>query len=165
MKPGRAVFVTCLLGIAATLVYHSFLPDTVAIHFDFSGKADSWASRNANTLFWVLFFLAMSAFFGWIVPFLVKKLPKSLINIPHRDYWLSAERRDETIAKVEAKMHWFAAGLNVYIILIQAVIFYTIMSRAERLNVPIFLAIVTLFIAFVVVWLLKFIRTFPRPTG
>ncbi|MBA4107643.1 MAG: hypothetical protein C0485_18065 [Pirellula sp.] len=85
-------YAALLVGMAAT---YSRLPERMASHFDASGVANGWMSRDGYVWLMVgvvtFVTLTMLAAFGS-----VRFLPKSLINIPRRDYWLAPERRDET---------------------------------------------------------------------
>jgi uncharacterized membrane protein len=86
---GYAAF---LVGMATT---YSRLPERMASHFDASGVANDWMSRDGYVWFMVgvvtFVSLTMLAAFGSI-----RFLPNAVINIPRRDYWLAPERRDET---------------------------------------------------------------------
>src|SRR5688500_1481613 len=76
-----------LVGLAAT---YARLPERMASHFDASGVADGWMTRDAYVWFMVgvvtFVSLTMNAAFGS-----VRFLPNAVINIPRRDYWLAPE--------------------------------------------------------------------------
>jgi Protein of unknown function (DUF1648) len=87
------------------------LPQKVASHFDFYGRANGWMNRDACVHFTVGL--------GFFVPALIiglmagaGKIPVSFINLPHRDYWLAPERRKAALAVLFRSSLWFAA-LNV----------------------------------------------------
>lgn len=86
---GYAAF---LVGMAVT---YRQLPERMASHFNASGVANDWMSRDGYVWFMVgivtFVSLTMLAAFGS-----VRFLPNAVINIPRRDYWLAPERRDET---------------------------------------------------------------------
>ncbi len=84
-----ALLVLAALGQA--LWQHGHLPATVATHFNGSGQANGWVSRGAHTALHLLTVLFIAALIQGIVT-LAPRLPKELINIPHRDYWLAPER-------------------------------------------------------------------------
>src|SRR4029078_12585355 len=84
-----AAFVAMLVRDAARL------PERVATHFDFRGQHDGWMSGQG--------YLAFMTVFGLVFPLvpaalclLVRLLPDSLINLPHREYWLGAEEPRHT---------------------------------------------------------------------
>ena len=86
-----------LLSVAQAFWQHSRLPETVASHFDASGKANGWMPRGTQTAWHIGTVLFMTAMFEGIAR-LNRRIPDELINIPHRAYWLAPERRAETIA-------------------------------------------------------------------
>ena len=89
----RGDLAALVFAIASILVFAGFslwfwiqAPDVVASHFDSSGQPDDWSSKT-STLAWLVPL-------GVGLPVLLsiraiwEKLPKSLINIPSKDYWL-----------------------------------------------------------------------------
>lgn len=112
------LLISFVLGIAHVAHYYPKLPDTVATHFNGAGEADGFSSKQTHATLMISLQLGMMALFlglGW----LIRVLPANLINIPHRDYWLSAERKESTIAKMFAGMltmaigtQWFFIGLD-----------------------------------------------------
>lgn len=93
-----AAFVTLVfLSLAQAAWQHGRLPETVASHFDGSGKADGWMPRGHQTAWHLGTVLFMAAMFEGIAR-IARHIPDELINIPHRNYWLVPGRRDETIA-------------------------------------------------------------------
>lgn len=47
---------------------------------------------------------------------LMKWLPPSMINLPHRDYWLSGERRERTLREMQDLMVWIAVATQVLLL-------------------------------------------------
>ena len=101
---GYAAFV---VGMAAT---YARLPERMASHFDASGVANGWMSRDSYVWFMVgtvtFVSLLMVGTFS-----LIRYLPNAVINIPRRDYWLAPERRDET-ARTLARFGLLMAGFE-----------------------------------------------------
>ena len=98
-----------LVAIAAGFVWYSTLrmPVLVASHFVASGVANGFTSRER--------YLALMMGVTILLPLLVTlplsiglNNPKLKIDLPHRDYWLAPERREETIAFVRQQMMRFA---------------------------------------------------------
>jgi hypothetical protein len=80
---------------AAILTSAIFSQGMVASHFDLAGQANAWMPRSTYLIFSIAFGIGLPVFIiggGYVLRF----LPVSLLNIPHRDYWLAPERRDET---------------------------------------------------------------------
>jgi hypothetical protein len=80
---------------AAVLTSAIFSQGMVASHFDSAGQANAWMPRSTYWLLSIAVGIGLPAFIiggGYVLRF----LPVSLLNIPHRDYWLAPERREQT---------------------------------------------------------------------
>lgn len=110
---------TFLVVLVATA---GLLPPRVASHFNLAGDPDGWMTRGAYlatiAVVAVLPALLMAGL-AWLLP----SVPNSLINLPHKEYWLSAERRAATLAHLQqrinsipAMMVLFAIGLHLLIV-------------------------------------------------
>lgn len=100
-----AVFVGTLVRDAGRL------PERVATHFDWRGHPNGWMSSQG--------YLAFMAVFGLVFPLipvalclLLRFLPDSAINLPHREYWLAAERRGETAGYLVGRMLWLSCMMS-----------------------------------------------------
>jgi uncharacterized membrane protein len=96
------------VALAAFQLWHAVpqLPETVATHFGLRGEADGWSSRESFVLFAAILVLAFAGL-PVAINWMVARLPPSLINIPHREYWLSEERRGTTLRQLRGSMEWF----------------------------------------------------------
>lgn len=88
-----------VFAIVSILVFAGFAlwlwtqaPDVVASHFDSSGQPDDWSSKT-STLAWLVPLGVGLPTLMSIRP-IWEKIPKSLINIPSKEYWL--EHGEET---------------------------------------------------------------------
>ena len=140
----------------------SMLPANVATHFNAMGVPDGWMSRSIH--------LATISAFGVLFPgFLigvcwsVRFMPTSLVNIPHREYWLSSEHRGESARFLFRHSLWlgclslgFVTGLNVLIV---------ISNLSQPVHLPFVWGILTvgLFIGGVAVWVILLYRRFRLP--
>src|SRR5947207_13752518 len=96
-----------LTGLAALLVvwwlhmrhFLRRLPEKIATHFDGSGVPNGWMPRDALGSFDFIFLVfVLAVVIG--SAFLIRVLPVSLINVPHRDYWFAPERRRQSHARM-----------------------------------------------------------------
>jgi uncharacterized membrane protein len=139
------------------------LPDRVPTHFDASGRADGWSTRNGFivtmgglSLFLAALLAGMSA--------VVARLPTSLLNMPHRDYWLAPPRRAATLVAFAAQVHALGAASQV---LVLGIVLYCV--RASRAPEPqaepdrALWVMLGAFLAFVVAWLIGLHRRFRLP--
>lgn len=103
------------LAVAHALYYHGQLPETVASHFNAAGEANGWSSRTTFTALYLATTGIMAlCFLGpiWLMP----KIPDSMINMPHKDYWLAPERRDETFQILNEYLLWLASATMLFLI-------------------------------------------------
>jgi uncharacterized membrane protein len=145
------------LVVVQLLWYLPRLPATVASHFDASGRANGWMSREAFVGIYVGVVALLAGLFAAL-----RLVPTSLWNLPDRDYWLAPERRDATMRRVADTTAVFA---NATLALMLATF-----ELAFRANLPggtfaagamwLFLAAYGVFVA---VWLWKFVRAWSRP--
>ncbi len=111
-----------LTAIAVVVVgqsvhFYPYLPDLVISHWGPGGQPDGWLNKTA--FFWAMIiselgtggFIAASAF---AVPYLKNSFEK----LPHKDYWLSPERRDRTIQTVRAYRLWLAVIIEAAMVIL-----------------------------------------------
>jgi uncharacterized membrane protein len=111
-----------VLGSVAQALYWTQLPDRVAIHFDAQGQPNQWASKPIATVLSLGLQVGLPLMFTAIA-LVMPRLPDWIINIPHREYWLAAERRGQSLAWVTKMMLWFAATNAIFIAAINHVTF------------------------------------------
>jgi uncharacterized membrane protein len=91
------------------------LPLRVASHFNARGQPDGFMPREA-------FFADLALLGGGFIvlllltPALLRLLPDSLINMPHRDYWLAPERRNESFGYIAIWFGWAAIATSVLLV-------------------------------------------------
>ena len=148
-----------LLGVfvAQCVYYYPNLPAQMASHFNGAGEPNGWMPKNGYFLFLigVLLFIFIQLTF---LPASIGKLPNSLINLPNKEYWLSEERRSETINVFRHFFEWFNAALIALFIGINQLVIRANLNR-EILSSQSWL-ILGAFLIFVVVWLVKFYKRF-----
>lgn len=100
------------LGVCQHSWYWPQLPAKVATHFGADGQPNDWMSKENATL--VL--LGFQVLFPWVLAGLgrlIGVLPISVINIPHREYWLHPERRDATLSWMGGYLAWTAVATGL----------------------------------------------------
>ena len=105
------------IAIVAAIYFwseYAQLPDIVASHFNARGVANGWQTKSTFLSFFAGA-VALASFLAYGVPFLISKMPLELINLPHREYWLAPERRDETLALLGGTFAWFSCGVLVVV--------------------------------------------------
>lgn len=103
------------LGTADLAFHYAALPDTVASHFDASGQPDDWMSKSGFlAVYFALLGLLAVLFIG--LPLLIRRLPDSMINVPHKKYWLAPERRSTTLDWFARQLYWFGMLFMLFVI-------------------------------------------------
>ena len=162
----RAPLATLLLlgaaGIVQLVHYYPILPETMASHFDGSGRPDGFESRNGFVVFCASMLVMTLVLFGGMGA-LFRRIPTKWMNLPNRDYWLAPERREETIEAFAGQMEWFgAASLALYLFVIQMVV-ETNRTSEPRLDSRSMFLVLGIYLLFTGVWLVRFILRFRKP--
>lgn len=159
----RKAFLTIfLLTILFNILSYVILPDEVAIHFGRGGRADSRASKDINFLFFggmeILMFLVF-----WYSPTLVMKTPAKWVNLPNRSFWLTEENKPLAKQKLESLMLEFGIAIFVFFFLISILTLDANLSKPVKLNEPLFLTFLIIFLIYTVYWCIKFYKSFRVP--
>lgn len=151
-----------LLGIAAFQVayYAPRLPDTVASHFGPGGEPDGWSSKTGFLVgYGGVVALTTAPFL--VLPWLLPRIPESLVNLPHKAYWLAPERREETFRTISAWLLWLAVGTLMLLTHLLGVTMAENLTPEPRLGSAVWWPL-GLYLAFVAVWSVAFVRRFYR---
>lgn len=109
----RVLFLLVLaLSLAQLMLAAQRLPLEVPLHFNAAGQPDSWGSR-ASLLILNSVLLAMNATLFLGLPWLTKRLPDDLINIPQKEYWLDPVRRDESLRAMGEHLLWMGTATQL----------------------------------------------------
>lgn len=140
--------------------YYPRLPDMVASHFNLAGQADGWSSK--STLLFSYGVSVVVCVGALLAPALfLPKVPVALINLPHKEYWLAPERRQETFSRVSVALLWFGVAVEVLLgWMFQQTIAVNLGRATGLTQMWVALAVFAVFTAGWVVW---FRRQFPTP--
>jgi uncharacterized membrane protein len=161
---GALVVLVCLTVFAVAFVIYTtrYLPETVATHFGAGNQANGWMSRDFYLLFMLSFMIGISSFVSLAVGTLPRKFPQ-WTNVPNRDYWLSVERRDESLKYLNAH----GKRLGCLIVMMMLGMHYTILianhMRPPMLPVSIFSSVLFGFVLALIWWIVRLYRRFPKP--
>ena len=109
------LFPLVLLGSAVFVWLTSLsLPEYVASHFVSSGQANGFMPRIIYVRLMVVM-VVVAPFLMAYLPSLSLNKPDARINLPNREYWLSPERRQETINKISRSMKGAALFMAVFL--------------------------------------------------
>ncbi len=169
MKTGTIhfkVFFLLLILCGIQIVYYApQLPDQVASHFAMDGRADGWSSREAFILYYAVFFLFM-AFTFFLIALFLPKIPPDLISMPGKDYWLTPERKAQTLEFLSERLLAMGnATLCFILILFQAIIQANIeVVEGEVRSGLWFWILLALYFAYVTVWTVRLFRALRKPS-
>lgn len=105
LTPYRLLLAVAVLAIVHLVMTYPHLPDRVPHHFGLSGEADAWSSKTSVAgLHVVLLIVLMATFIG--TPLLLPRLGDAFINIPHKEYWLAPERREQSLQELTLYLGW-----------------------------------------------------------
>jgi uncharacterized membrane protein len=139
----------------------SLLPDRVAIHFGGGGEANGWMSRSTDLIFASGLGVGLPLFFV-VLSLLTGLIPTRFVNLPHREYWLSPERRVQTCTYISLQMIWMGC---LTVLFLAGIHYLTI--QANRVTPPhlpmsLLLTLTGGFLAGVAAWSIIFIRHFTK---
>ncbi len=156
----RILFIVALLlCIAQAVYYYPLLPDRVASHFGASGRPDAWSSKDAFVKIYLIVVAFVAVLFSGIGS-LLGRTPASLINLPNKDYWLSPERAEETIALLSRQFLWFGSATLLLLLDIFHQSFRVHLGKAQSLEHPV--ASLVVYVGFTVIWSILLIAKFMR---
>jgi hypothetical protein len=163
---GALVALICLNVFAAVFIVYTgrYLPETIATHFGADNRANGWMSRNGYLLFVLCFTVGVSTLVSFVVSTLPRKFPQ-WTNVPNRDYWLSDERRAESVRFLSAH----GKRLACLMVMMMLGMHYTILlanhMRPPMLPVAIFSSVLIGFALALLWWVVRLYRRFPKPSN
>ena len=130
----RSIFlVLALVGAMQYFYYAPRLPEIVASHFGISGVVNGWQTKAAFfAVELAMILLASVISFG--VPRLIEAMPVSLINLPHKEFWLGPERREDTLSYIRAWSVWFGCGLLAFLLFVMELVFRANLHTPPQFN-------------------------------
>ncbi|MEQ1924235.1 MAG: DUF1648 domain-containing protein [Pyrinomonadaceae bacterium] len=150
-----------LLLVGQAAYYYPILPATMASHFDGSGNPDGWMAKSSFFAFeLVIFGVMMVEFLG--LPWLVERMPDSWINLPNKSYWLTPERRSRAFEIFRIYFQWFSIALLLVLVFVNQLVYRANLTRTA-FDSSIWLILAAFFV-FVIIWLVKFILVFRKPS-
>jgi uncharacterized membrane protein len=148
------------LGAGFVQITSATLPEHVASHFGAGGQANGFMSRDGYRWFTLAFTVAFPVLIVALIGGLPRLLP-GLTNLPNRDYWLAAERREETFDFLARHALWLGCGMVVFMCAIHWTIVQANALDPPRLGTT-FFGLLLAMLAGVGVWTAILIRRFRK---
>ena len=165
MRLDRAPVTVLLILVALAAIqaihYYPALPNELVVHFNAAGEPNGWSQKGSFMLTYAIT-EAMVVVLGVGLAFLIERVPPSLVNIPHRQYWLAPERRKETAEFLANQLMWIEAATLLFLMAIAQIVYVKNLSAdPPRLSRDIWYLVAAFAVA--VVWLsLRIILRFGR---
>lgn len=151
------VFLALLAALATEFVsIYPRLPHEVAVHFDFHGHANRWATKRdlaqmlgSTGIAFVVLFLATA-----IIP----RLRASIVNVPHREHWLAPRRQAETLIFLRDWLRWLIDIVLAFVGVLVAASLQANLRPVPRLPdaVPLVATLVLCIVAMLLILALRF---------
>ena len=97
-------------------LWYPHLPEMIPSRYGPGGEISQRMARNNFVALMGGISLGMLVMFSFLLPLLLRVLPISLINVPHREYYLSEPRREETLAFVSETTRWIAIAIVLFLL-------------------------------------------------
>jgi uncharacterized membrane protein len=151
----------CLLGAARVAQVWAELPERMASHFGPTGAPNAWAGKAG---FFVLFATISAFVVGMLlgVGWMVRVLPAGMINLPQRDYWLSPERRAQTVGHMARWGGTVAVATTAFLLFSLELVLRANLHQRGLHNGAMWTGLVA-YMAFIVGMSLYLLRVFRRP--
>lgn len=160
---GLYIFMLIILFAVIHLAYYyPRLPERMASHFDISGNVDGWLNKETFLVIYVVILLVLTGMTAGTI-FLFSKLPTNAINIPHRNYWLSPERREKTQKFIVEYTLWFNNATLAFFVAITHLTFRVNLGEVLRLENHLFWLVFIIYILFTIIWTIHLFIYFKKP--
>jgi uncharacterized membrane protein len=154
------LFLLISLNIGLCGYYYAVLPPQLASEFDLLGNPTKTMPKGTFTIFNASLLILMPAFLltlGWGCT----KLPKWMIDLPNKDYWLAPERKAATAASLFSFILWLTNGVELFLTSIVMLVYRANMGRPEAMQLVPHYCFGT-FLAFMAVWIAWFYIKFKK---
>ncbi|HEY9616658.1 MAG TPA: DUF1648 domain-containing protein [Microcoleaceae cyanobacterium] len=152
-----------LVVILQTLYFYPQLPETIASHFDALGKPNGWSPKS---VFFVIYagVLALDAWLFWGMPQAIERRPDRQINLPHKEYWLAADRRADTFAFIREQLRWFGVANLLLMVCVFQLAISANLNPPPKLPVVQIWTVLGAYLIYTIGWLVNFYQHFRRPS-
>jgi uncharacterized membrane protein len=165
MKALRTPAIVLAAFCAGLLIYLAcsvpLLPERVATHFGVGGEPNGWMNRSTHLIFVGAVGVGLPLL-SIVIALVIRLIPARFVNLPHREYWLSPERRSQTCIYVSQQMLWLGCLEVLFFAGIQYLTIQANSTTPTHLPMDMFLTMVGGFLVAVALWIIVFIRHFAK---
>lgn len=166
MRKSPLVLFLLLLAAAAALIFRLVkqLPELAAVHFDAAGRANGFMTRTGCREFMLASTLGVPLLIVIATALLPRVLPASMINIPHRDYWLAPGRAHDSLVFLSEQGLWFGSILLLFLAGVDAMLVKANAVSPPQFPNALLIAMLVCFFCALGVWAVRMLRRFRAPT-
>jgi len=161
---GRSGAVLALVTALALLYIWSSahaLPPIVASHFGPSGVPNGFMPRRSYLGVMMIIVLAVPVLTTVGMGSMLRR-PGARINLPHRDYWLAPERREDTVTVLLGHMRLFAVALVLLLTYVHGLVVSANARLPPLLDSTLMMRALGVFLLFTITWIVMLLRRFRR---
>ena len=157
--PNSIFFVLVALGAVQLSYYAPRIPDILGSHFSRGGFVNGWETK-AAVFSTELAMIVLATVVSFGIPRIIAAVPVSLINLPHKEYWLASERREDTLAYIRVWSAWFGCGLLAFLLFVMELAFRANLHTPPQFNNAAFIPALLAFVVFDTMLVLRLILHF-----
>jgi len=162
MKTQRVIFIVLIFITAVQIAsYYPQLPETVASQFDGAGNPNGYSSKKILISIYMMVIAVMLLIY-LVLPALFRYIPKSLISLPKKDYWLAPERREKTFTFIAEQMLCFGNATFILLIATFQIAIEANLSDTRHFSSNTMWILLIGYFFFVILWSVRFISKFVR---
>jgi uncharacterized membrane protein len=159
--PKIVYFLMVVAGLFQWVRFYPLLPERMASHFSYDGTPNGWQPKEGFFLV-MLLVVGLTFLFAFLVPRFIAARPDNRINLPHKDYWLAAARREETVRFIATQMAWSGCGILFIILLGTFLAIRANLSPDGRFDNGTMIKVLAAFLFLMVLWTVHFLYHFYR---
>ena len=159
--PNSVFFALAAVGAVRCFYYAPRLPEVLGSHFAGNGAVNAWQSK-AAFFSTELAVVVLAAVVGFGIPRIIGAMPVSLINLPNKEFWLSPERRAESLGYLQMHMAWFGCALLAFLLFVMDLVYQANLQTPPRLNSAAFVPGLVVFLLFVTISTVRLVARFAR---
>ena len=159
--PNSIFALLVVFGAGQFVYYVPRIPEVLGAHFARGGFVNGWQTKTAF-FFTELAMIMLATVVSFGIPRIIAAVPASLINLPHKEYWLAPERRENTLAYIQVWSAWFGCGLLAFLLFVMELVFRANLQTPPKLDNAAFISALLAFFAFDTMLVLRLILHFSK---
>jgi len=150
--PAIIFFTVVVLSFVLPVFYYPHLPETIASHYNIRSEPDAWMSKQTSIVIHSATMVFLAVLFSCMIYF-VPKLPRTMINLPNKDYWLNEINSEETFLVLRRLMFWLGSITIGFLSLIIQEVYNSNIAGKDKLSFAlwVYLAIMLITVFFLII--------------